>query len=114
MSGFAARRRSAVFISSARQSHTRVVGARTCPPAPSTVSTTPLETNRIRRCSPSAARQPQVLRRGPQDPWRGYDFGVTPINLGLDDELAARLERRAARAGIAPEALATKAIAEYL
>lgn len=38
----------------------------------------------------------------------------TPINLGLDDELAARLERRAARAGIAPEALATKAIAEYL
>lgn len=39
---------------------------------------------------------------------------MTPINLGLDDELAARLERRAARAGIAPEALATKAIAEYL
>lgn len=36
------------------------------------------------------------------------------MNLGLDDELAARLERRAARAGIAPEALATKAIAEYL
>jgi len=39
---------------------------------------------------------------------------VTPIKLGLDDELAARLERRAARAGIAPEALATKAIEEYL
>ena len=44
----------------------------------------------------------------------GYAFGVTSLNLGLDDELAARLERRAARAGIAPEALATKAIAEYL
>jgi hypothetical protein len=44
----------------------------------------------------------------------GYAFGVTSLNLGLDDELAARLERRAARAGIAPEALATKAIEEYL
>jgi len=44
----------------------------------------------------------------------GYAFGVTSINLGLDDELAARLERRAARAGIAPEALATKVIEEYL
>ncbi len=39
---------------------------------------------------------------------------MTSINLGLDDELAARLERRAARAGIAPAALATKAIEEYL
>lgn len=45
---------------------------------------------------------------------RGYASGVTSINLGLDDELAARLERSAARAGIAPEALATKAIEEYL
>lgn len=35
-------------------------------------------------------------------------------DLGLDDELAARLERRAARAGVAPAALATKAIEEYL
>lgn len=39
---------------------------------------------------------------------------MTSINLGLDDDLAARLERRAALAGIAPDALATKAIAEYL
>ncbi len=39
---------------------------------------------------------------------------MTSINLGLDEELAARLERRAARTGIAPEAPATKAIAEYL
>lgn len=36
------------------------------------------------------------------------------LNLVLDHAFAARLERRAARAGIAPSALATNAIEAYL
>ena len=52
--------------------------------------------------------------QGPRGSLYEYPFGVTSLNLGLDDELAARLERRAACAGIAPETLATKAIEEYL
>ena len=39
---------------------------------------------------------------------------MTSIKVGLDDYCAARLKRRAALAGIAPEELATKAIEEYL
>ena len=40
--------------------------------------------------------------------------GMTSIKVGLDDDYAAQLKRRAALVGIAPEELAAKAIEEYL
>ncbi len=39
---------------------------------------------------------------------------MTSFNVDLDDEAAARLERRAAVAGLAPEELAARAVQEYL
>ncbi|MDQ3681047.1 MAG: ribbon-helix-helix domain-containing protein [Actinomycetota bacterium] len=39
---------------------------------------------------------------------------MTSFTLGLDDELAARLEERAAQAGVSPEEMARRMIAERL
>jgi hypothetical protein len=39
---------------------------------------------------------------------------MTSFTVGLDDALAARLARRAAEAGVAPEVLVERAVAEFL
>lgn len=43
-----------------------------------------------------------------------YPFGVTSITLGLSSELTARLEERAAQAGVPPEEMARMMLSERL